>query len=63
MMAQILTCVSIIVLTLSLYSLNFFVSGALDPNKFLVWGPGLRSGFVVPAKYFFVQAVTDEGKK
>ncbi|ELT95788.1 hypothetical protein CAPTEDRAFT_221044 [Capitella teleta] len=35
----------------------------LDPDNFLIWGPGLQTDFVVPVRYFMVQAVDVNGKK
>lgn len=29
----------------------------VDPSKSLVWGPGLKTSFFVPVRYFYIQAV------
>lgn len=35
----------------------------VDVKKFLVWGPGLKGNFRVPARYFFIQIVDSGGNK
>nr|XP_028584015.1 protein O-glucosyltransferase 2 isoform X1 [Podarcis muralis] len=35
----------------------------LSPEKSGVWGPGLRAEVVLPARYFYIQAVDTEGKR
>lgn len=35
----------------------------LSPERSLLWGPGLRAGVVLPARYFYIQAVDTEGKR
>lgn len=35
----------------------------LSPENSLIWGPGLRADVVLPARYFYVQAVDSEGKR
>ncbi|KAJ6667402.1 hypothetical protein lerEdw1_016523 [Lerista edwardsae] len=35
----------------------------LSPENSLIWGPGLRADVVLPARYFYVQAVDTEGKR
>lgn len=35
----------------------------LSPEKSGVWGPGLRAELVLPARYFYIQAVDTEGKR
>ena len=35
----------------------------LDPKKTLVWGPGLKADYVVPARFFYIQAVDARGNK
>lgn len=35
----------------------------LSPEHTAVWGPGLRAEAVLPARYFYVQAVDTEGQK
>ncbi|KAL7983892.1 hypothetical protein Chor_000768 [Crotalus horridus] len=35
----------------------------LSPERSLLWGPGLRAGIVLPARYFYIQAVDTEGKR
>ncbi|XP_052214098.1 protein O-glucosyltransferase 2-like isoform X7 [Dreissena polymorpha] len=36
-------------------------SGSVDWKKTKIWGPGLKAEFVVPARYFFVQLIDNEG--
>ncbi|KAL8590612.1 hypothetical protein ACOMHN_011048 [Nucella lapillus] len=45
------------------YSVNFSASleVELDPKRCLVWGPGLKSHFNVPVRYFYIQAVGTSG--
>lgn len=38
---------------------SFHVSAANS----IVWGPGLKPDVVVPARYFFIQAVDEDGAK
>lgn len=38
-------------------------SGSVDWKRTKVWGPGLKSEFVVPARYFFVQLIGTDGNK
>lgn len=35
----------------------------LSPANSLVWGPGLEVKFVVPARYFYIQAVDKYNQK
>lgn len=35
----------------------------LSPEKSLAWGPGLRAQVVLPARYFYIQAVDTEGNR
>ena len=35
----------------------------VDVKKCLVWGPGLKGDFRVPARYFFIQLVGADGSK
>ncbi len=35
----------------------------LSPEKTLVYGPGLKANFVMPVRYFFIQAVDTNGNK
>ena len=35
----------------------------VDPQKCLVWGPGLKSEIVAPARYFMIQLVDKNGNK
>lgn len=35
----------------------------LSPEKSEVWGPGLKAAVVLPARYFYIQAVDTSGKK
>ncbi|KAG8517031.1 Protein O-glucosyltransferase 2, partial [Galemys pyrenaicus] len=35
----------------------------LSPEKSEVWGPGLRAAVVLPARYFYIQAVDTSGQK
>lgn len=44
----------------------FTVSGGgnqLSPENSLIWGPGLRADVVLPARYFYVQALDTEGQR
>lgn len=58
-------------LLLLLYRLGFFGQGlpgvwAADvPSaaKTLVWGPGLEADVVLPARFFYIQAVDSSGRK
>lgn len=34
----------------------------VSPQRSLVWGPGLRADIVMPVRYFFIQAVSPEGR-
>ncbi|XP_043927887.1 protein O-glucosyltransferase 2 [Protopterus annectens] len=34
----------------------------VSPTKTLIWGPGLEAEIVLPARYFFIQAVDNDGK-
>ncbi|XP_045191680.2 protein O-glucosyltransferase 2-like [Mercenaria mercenaria] len=34
----------------------------LDLQKTVVWGPGLKSEFFLPVRYFFIQAVSSDGE-
>ena len=35
----------------------------VDVTRCLIWGPGLKAEFSVPARYFFFQAVDYNGNK
>lgn len=35
----------------------------LDLQKTRVWGPGLKTDFFLPVRYFFIQAVSSDGEK
>lgn len=35
----------------------------VDPKKSLIWGPGLKSHFNVPVRYFYIQALDADGRK
>lgn len=35
----------------------------LNYAKTKVWGPGLKSAIVLPARYFFIHAIGDNGKR
>lgn len=35
----------------------------LSAAKTLVWGPGLEANIVLPARFFYIQAVDSSGKK
>lgn len=35
----------------------------LCPEKSEIWGPGLKAAVVLPARYFFIQAVDTSGDK
>ena len=39
------------------------VNSTIDPDAFIIWGPGLKSDFNVPVRYFFIQAVDTNGNK
>ncbi|XP_078513629.1 protein O-glucosyltransferase 2 [Lissotriton helveticus] len=39
------------------------VKGHVDPERCLIWGPGLRAEVVLPARHFYIQAVDAEGQK
>ena len=41
----------------------FGVSSIVDKKAFIIWGPGLKSNFNVPVRYFYIQAVDTNGKK
>uniref|UniRef100_A0A4W3H3N6 Protein O-glucosyltransferase 2 n=3 Tax=Callorhinchus milii TaxID=7868 RepID=A0A4W3H3N6_CALMI len=36
-------------------------AGTVSPQKSLVWGPGLEADIVLPARYFYIQAVEEDG--
>lgn len=38
-------------------------TGEVSREQTIVWGPGLKSSFVVPVRYFFIQAVDVSGNK
>lgn len=38
-------------------------SGRPSAEHSVVWGPGLRAEAVLPARYFYVQAVDAEGQR
>lgn len=40
-----------------------FCKESLDPGSFHVWGSGINSDHVVPARFFYVQAVNSDGDK
>ena len=46
-----------------LFNYFAFTYSSLDASKFLVWGPGLNVKIVLPVRYFYVQAVDDNGNK
>ena len=48
----------------SCYFLLSCVSSGSIPNakKSKVWGPGLKTDIVLPARYFFIHAADKEGK-
>lgn len=53
---------------LFLLCLIFTVTTAGDPEKLnysktKVWGPGLKAAIVLPARYFFIHAIAENGKK
>lgn len=35
----------------------------LSPEKSQVWGPGLKAAVVLPARYFYIQAVDASGNQ
>ena len=35
----------------------------VSPENSLVYGPGLKTLFVMPVRYFFIQAVDENGNK
>ncbi|KAG8584721.1 hypothetical protein GDO81_004741 [Engystomops pustulosus] len=35
---------------------------AVSPERSLVWGPGLRADIAVPVRYFYIQAVSEDGR-
>uniref|UniRef100_A0A9L9PX85 Protein O-glucosyltransferase 2 n=1 Tax=Homo sapiens TaxID=9606 RepID=A0A9L9PX85_HUMAN len=35
----------------------------LSPEKSEIWGPGLKADVVLPARYFYIQAVDTSGNK
>ncbi len=35
----------------------------VDSRNSIVWGPGLKADFTVPARYFYIQAVDTSGNK
>ncbi|XP_023570960.1 KDEL motif-containing protein 1-like [Octodon degus] len=37
--------------------------GQLSPEKSEVWGPGLKADVVLPARYFYIQAVDAAGRR
>lgn len=36
---------------------------SIDLSASLVWGPGLRSDFYMPVRYFYIQLVRKDGSK
>ncbi len=38
-------------------------SAAISPENTIVYGPGLKTDFFVPVRYFFIQAVGENGQK
>lgn len=37
--------------------------GRLSPEKSEIWGPGLKAAVVLPARYFYIQAVDTSGNR
>lgn len=37
--------------------------GQLSPEKSEIWGPGLKAAVVLPARYFYIQAVDTAGNR
>lgn len=35
----------------------------LSPEKSEIWGPGLKADVVLPARYFYIQAVDTSGEQ
>ena len=35
----------------------------VSPEKSEIWGPGLKAAVVLPARYFYIQAVDTSGNK
>ncbi len=38
-------------------------SGSASASKTLIWGPGLETNIVLPARFFFIQTVDSTGRK
>ena len=60
--------VSLIALSLFIFTKNSSAetgdsAAEVDWSKTKIWGPGLKSGFIVPARYFFLQLKTSSGEK
>lgn len=62
---------SVRLLLLLVFSLEVFrceiseetVGSVISAAKTLVWGPGLEADIVLPARFFYIQAVDNSGKK
>lgn len=61
------TLLTIITLSLLIYSkkssADAEAESEVDWTKTKIWGPGLKAGFLAPARYFFVQLRTASGDK
>ena len=55
-------CINILILVISC-SVKGDKGPDVSAEKTLVWGPGLKQDFVVPVRYFIIQAVNSNGEK
>ena len=54
--------------SLFFFSLLIFVNASsasveLDVKNTKIWGPGLKTSFHMPVRYFFIQAAGEDGEK
>ncbi|XP_068595061.1 protein O-glucosyltransferase 3 [Brachionichthys hirsutus] len=52
----------VVLATFIAISVSLFDGGGIDPERCLVWGPGLNPDSVLPVRYFFIQAVSSKGE-
>ena len=51
------------ILMIDLLCLQVSSAKQVSPENSLVYGPGLKTLFVMPVRYFFIQAVDENGNK
>ena len=48
---------------IALLCLQLICAQKVSVDKTLVYGPGLKTHFVMPVRYFFMQVVDEDGRK